>query len=131
MREQLLIATTNPGKIAEITPHLSHLQIVLVTLKDLPPIPVAPETGRTFEENARTKALYYAAQSGLFTVAEDSGLEIEALGGRPGIESARFGGAEATYAQKFDLIYKMLADAGQPESPARFVCALALARGTD
>src|SRR5262249_57659204 len=87
------------------------------------------ETGATFEENARVKAIYYAAATGELTVAEDSGLEIDALGGAPGVHSARFGGAEAPYPQKFALIYDALRTRGAIDSPARFVCALALARG--
>ena len=104
--------------------------VVLRTLADCPPNehPSAPEeTGRTFAENARLKALYYAKATGLLTVAEDSGLEIDALGGAPGIESARFGGERSSYPEKFALIYKALASR---ESAARFVCALAVADGS-
>jgi XTP/dITP diphosphohydrolase len=75
--------------------------------------------------------LYYAAHTGELTVAEDSGLEIDELGGAPGIESARFGGPDSTYAEKFDLIYRRLRANGPGDaagSPARFVCALALVR---
>ena len=72
--------------------------------------------------------MYYANATGELTVAEDSGLEIDALGGQPGIESARWGGAEATYPQKFALIYAALRARGVLDSPARFVCALALAQ---
>jgi XTP/dITP diphosphohydrolase len=83
------------------------------------------ETGRTFAENARLKALYYADRSRCPVVAEDSGLEIDALGGRPGVESARFGGERTSYPEKFRLLYAE----GAAGSPARFVCALALAQG--
>ena len=84
--------------------------------------------GGTFAENARLKALYYAAHTGELTVAEDSGLEIDALDGAPGVESARFGGADSTYPEKFALIYDALRAQKAAGSPARFVCALALAR---
>ena len=128
---QLLIATTNPGKLLEITPLLEDLPIELVTLDGFSSVAPPEETGRTFAENARAKALYYASATGLLTVAEDSGLEIEALDGRPGVESARFGGASTPYPQKFALIYEALAEAGHANSAARFVCALALAHNNE
>jgi XTP/dITP diphosphohydrolase len=73
--------------------------------------------------------LYYAAATGELTVAEDSGLSIDALGGAPGVESARFGGVDLPYPQKFLRIGAALRAKGEPESPARFICALALVRG--
>jgi XTP/dITP diphosphohydrolase len=87
------------------------------------------ETEATFAANARAKARYYAAATRELTVAEDSGLEIDALGGAPGVLSARFGGEGLSYPAKFRLIHDRLRDAGQPESAARFVCAVALADG--
>jgi XTP/dITP diphosphohydrolase len=127
VRDQLLIATTNPGKLLEITPLLEDLPIEVITLDGFPSLNPPEETGRTFAENARAKAQYYASATGLLTVAEDSGLEIEALGGNPGVESARFGGASTPYPRKFALIYEALAGVGHANSAARFVCALALA----
>jgi XTP/dITP diphosphohydrolase len=124
---RLLIATTNPNKVREISALLGGMGLELVTLAAFPAIDAPEETGRTFEENARIKALSYADATGELTVAEDSGLEIDALGGAPGVESARFGGVDTTYPQKFALIYERLR--GRINSPARFVCALALARG--
>jgi XTP/dITP diphosphohydrolase len=121
----LLIATTNPDKIREIREILGDLDVNLLTLADFPSIPAPEETGRTFEENARLKAIYYATALNHLTVAEDSGLEVDALGGQPGVESARFGGDGSTYPAKFDLLYA----AGAAGSPARFVCVLALAQG--
>jgi len=118
----MLIATTNAGKIREIQRALEGLKIRLTTLKDLAPVPEPDETGSTFAENARLKADYYARATGLPTVAEDSGLEIDALGGRPGVQSARYPGA--TYPDKFANLYRELADRRQPWS-ARFVCSLA------
>ena len=128
---RLLLATTNQGKLREIHRILDEIPIELVTLAAFPGIPVPEETGRTFGENARQKALYYAAACGLPTVAEDSGLEIDALGGLPGVESARFGGADSTYPEKFRLIYEALRACGAATSPARFVCAVAMAAGPD
>ena len=88
------------------------------------------KAGETFAENARAKALYYAAATGLATVGEDSGLEVDALGGAPGVLSSRFGGEAASYPEKFALLYEALRAKGEPASSARFVCALALARGS-
>ena len=124
----LLVATTNPGKLREIRHILNGLPIELRTLADMPAIEEPEETGRTFAENARLKALYYEAATGLPTVAEDSGLVIDALNGEPGIHSARYLGADASYPQRFAHIFRELQARGQPDSPARFVCALALAR---
>lgn len=125
----LAVATTNRGKLREIAELLQALPFELKTLADWPDVVAPEETGRTFGENARLKALYYAASTGELTVADDSGLEIDALDGAPGVESARFGGADSTYASKFDLMYSLLRARGAAGSPARFVCALALARG--
>jgi XTP/dITP diphosphohydrolase len=131
MSLQLLIATTNPGKLREIERLLAGLPLELLTLLDRSAIPPPEETGTTFAENARLKARYYSGETGLIAVAEDSGLEVDALGGAPGVESARFGGSETSYREKFVLLYDALAARGAAGSPARFVCALALARGDD
>ena len=106
---------------------LAGAPVELVTLEAWPARAPPEETGRTFEENARQKARYYSTATGLVTVAEDSGLEIDALGGAPGVESARFGGADASYPEKFRLIYDALRARETADSPARFVCALAVA----
>jgi XTP/dITP diphosphohydrolase len=123
----LLVATTNQGKLREIAGVLAGAPVRLRWLADLPGVDEPEETGETFAENARQKARHYASRSGLLTVAEDSGLVVDALGGAPGVHSARFPGA--TYADKFERLFALLDRAGQPESPARFVCALALAEG--
>lgn len=121
---KLLVATTNPNKLREIRPLLAGYE--LITLADVGAVPEPEETGATFWENARIKALAYAAATGLTTVAEDSGFEIDALGGIPGVQSARFLAASATYPERFAEIYRRLS--GQPSS-ARFVTALVVARG--
>src|SRR6516164_43734 len=95
----ILIATTNAGKIREIRRALADVPVDLTTLAAYAPFAEPDETGRTFAENALQKALYYAGHAGQTTVAEDSGLAIDALDGRPGVESARYGGS--TYAEKF------------------------------
>ena len=112
----LLVATTNPGKIREIRMALegmAGLDLRLETVADVAPALAAPEeTGVTFEANAALKARFYAAATGLPTIAEDSGLSIDALGGRPGVESARYPGA--TYREKFDRLYAELAPCARP-----------------
>jgi len=126
---QLLVATTNPNKVREIRSILAGLDVDLVGLDAFPAVAEPEETGATFAENARAKAAYYSRQLGVVAVAEDSGLAIDALDGEPGIHSARYGGASATYPEKFARLYARLREVGAPESPARFVCALAVARG--
>jgi XTP/dITP diphosphohydrolase len=125
--ESLLIATTNAGKLREIQQMLPAVQIV--TLAGWPSIEPPEETGLTFADNARLKARCYAAATGMPTVAEDSGLEIDALGGAPGVESARFGGVSASYPEKFELLQSAMRAAGSRERTARYVCALALVDG--
>ena len=121
----LLIATTNPGKIREIREILAGVPCELKTLGDFPGIAEPDETGTTFAENARLKARYYAAETGLAAVADDSGIEIDALGGAPGVHSARWHGTH--YPAKFAVIYRELAARGLATSPARFVAHIALA----
>lgn len=124
---RLLLATTNPGKLAEIRAVLDGLPIEIEGLAAHPSVREPDEDGTTFAENARAKALHYAAACGLPAVAEDSGLEIDALDGAPGVQSARFNGP--TYQEKFEAIYAALAERGARGSAVRFVCAAALARG--
>jgi XTP/dITP diphosphohydrolase len=126
--QPLLIATTNPGKLREIRPLLTDLPLALVTLQDIGPIPEPDETGTTFWENARIKALAYAEASGLLTVAEDSGLEIDAMNGEPGVRSARFMGASTSYPDRFAEIFRRIAGR---DRTARFITALALAKGRE
>ncbi|MFN3921239.1 MAG: non-canonical purine NTP pyrophosphatase, partial [Caldimicrobium sp.] len=91
-RSILLVATTNKGKIKEISEELLNLGLEIKTLLDFPEIEPPEETGKTFFENALLKAKYYAEKTGSLTIADDSGLEVEALGGKPGIYSSRFAG---------------------------------------
>jgi XTP/dITP diphosphohydrolase len=128
---RLLVATTNANKVREIRELLAGVPCELRTLDVCSAVLAPEETGRTFEENARSKALFYAAATGELTVAEDSGLEIDALGGAPGVESARFGGAGTSYPDKFSMLYDALRAEGRAggDHAARFVCAVALARG--
>ena len=122
---RLLIATTNPGKLREIRGILARVPIELVSLEQFPDLLEPEETGATFAENARLKALYYHAQTGLPSVADDSGIEIDALDKAPGVHSARWHGTD--YAVKFTAIYRELARRGLSTSPARFVAHIAVA----
>lgn len=122
---RILVATTNPGKMREIAGILEGMPVEIVSLAEFPGIPEPEETGVTFAENARLKALYYHQATGLPSVADDSGIEIEALGGAPGVHSARWEGTD--YGVKFQRIYALLAERDAMRSPARFVCRVALA----
>ena len=125
---RLLIATTNQNKVREIVPVLAGVPCEIVTLADIDSIPEPEESGATFWENARIKALAYARASGLLCVAEDSGLVIDAMNGEPGVLSTRFLGSTTSYPDRFAEIFRRLDR--QPRS-ARFVTALAVARGTE
>ena len=131
MTTRLLLATSNANKVREIRPLLAHLDFEIVTLADLVPIPEPPETHTTFWENARQKAFAYARASGLTVVAEDSGIEIAALNGEPGVYSARFLGHDVTYLERFEEIHRRLASQPHAPSDARFVTALAVVRGDE
>jgi XTP/dITP diphosphohydrolase len=125
---KLLLGTTNPNKVREIHVALAGLTTIdLLTLADLPPIVEPEETAATYWENARIKALAYARASGLTAVAEDSGLEIAALDGAPGVNSARFLGPGVPYAVRFDEIYRRLKTNLYHLRDARFMTALAVA----
>jgi len=125
----LLIATTNAGKLREIQALLAGVPLVVRALSPEDDVTPPEETGQTFADNARLKARYYATATGVLTVAEDSGLEIDALGGAPGVMSARYPGA--TYEDRFRNLYAELNARGAAGSTARFTCALALARGDE
>ncbi len=124
-RQVLLLATTNPGKLREIRDLLQGVPFEVRSLDGLPDLHAPEETGTTFEANALLKARYYAAATGLLAVADDSGLEIDALDGRPGVLSARYPGA--TYEERFVNIWREMAGSGRSDRGARFVCAIALA----
>jgi XTP/dITP diphosphohydrolase len=127
-RFTLLIATTNPNKVREIRPLLAGIDCELLTLKDVPPVAEPEESGLSFWENARIKALAYAAATGMTAVAEDSGLEVDAMNGEPGIYSARFMGVDTPYPERFTEIFRRIE--GAPRT-ARFVTGLAVARGRE
>lgn len=122
---QLLLATSNRGKIAELQALIGPAADV-VSLSDLG-IESPEETGATFEENAVLKARHGAAASGLVTVADDSGIEVDALGGAPGIRSARYAGEPADDDSNRQRLLRELADVPAARRTARFVCAIAVA----
>lgn len=125
----VLLATTNANKVREVRALLRGEPVTLLTLADLPPLAEPDETGDTFEANARLKAQYYAAAYPGLVVSEDSGLEIDALGGAPGVHSARFMGAGTAYDARFAEILRRLDGVPDERRTARFVCALAVAEG--
>ena len=121
---ELLIATSNGGKVVELSKALDGLGFELLSLKDLPSrIDPPDETGETFAENALLKARYYFERSGLLTVADDSGLEVKILGGRPGVESARYAHTDP---ERIERLLTELEGVPLSERSARFVCSLAL-----
>jgi XTP/dITP diphosphohydrolase len=123
---KLLIATTNAGKFAEVQAFLEALSIEILSLTDLGHWPEVIEDGATFEENALKKAKTLAQFSGLVTLADDSGLEVDALNGAPGIYSARYAGEEGDDRKNNEKLLAALKDVPEDKRGARFVCALAL-----
>jgi len=123
----LLLATTNEHKLNEFRVIFRDLPFTLLSLRDLQIDLDVEETGTTFAENAILKARTYAQMADMLALADDSGLEIDALGGAPGIYSARFAGRETTYSERFRLLFARLQDMPLSERTARFRCAIALA----
>ncbi len=121
----VLIATRNPHKLREIRAILSVPGLSFVTAMDVPNLPDVVEDGRTFEENAVKKAVTWARSSGLWAVADDSGLEVDALGGEPGVRSARYAGEPAGDVANNRLLLARLH--GVLNRRARFLCVIALA----
>jgi len=124
----LLIATHNPGKRRELMALFADLPLRLTDLMELGIEEVAEEPHDSLEENARWKALCYAARSGLWTLADDSGLEIDALGGAPGVRSARFAGPDADDLARIREVLFRMAGVPWPQRTARFRCVIAMAR---
>jgi len=126
-RITLVIATSNPGKFNEIASLLHGLGVLLLPLDRVGPIEVPPESGESFQENAGLKAAAVARASGQLALADDSGLEVDALGGQPGVRSARFGGPQATDAERNRQLLKMLRGIPAERRTARFCCVVAIA----
>jgi XTP/dITP diphosphohydrolase len=123
----LLLATTNLHKLEEYRAIFSGLPYRLLSLRDIQLDLDVEETGATFTENAELKALAYAHASGMLSLADDSGLEIDALGGAPGVYSARFAGTETSYAERFRIILEQLREFPIGQRTARFRCAITIA----
>ena len=129
--KKILIATTNPGKIAELSAMLDA-DVSWVNLSDFKDVGEIREDGQTFAENARKKAIGYAKATGLWTIADDSGLVIDAIGGQPGVKSARFSGAKDKERTLIDhkniaKVLKLLEGVPKENRTAKFVCCLCLA----
>ena len=124
---KLMIATNNPGKAAELRILLEGCGWEIVTPADLGIDLNVEENSDTYEENARQKALAGVKASGLVTLADDSGIEIAAMGGEPGLRSARFLGDDASYGERFAEIDRRLADVPKEGRGCRFVCVMAVA----
>ena len=131
MKLKILVATTNPGKIAELRAML-EADVKWLSLADFSDIAEVPEDGLTFVENACKKAIGYAKATGLWTIADDSGLVIDALDGEPGVKSARFAGVKSEDRKLIDRqnsekVLKLLGGVPREKRTARFVCCLCLA----
>ena len=129
--QKLIIATSNPHKVEEIGAVLGQIGIQCMPMQDAG-IPEPEEDGATFEANARIKAIAYAKALGVTVLADDSGLEVDALGGAPGVHSARYAGVGATRAERDAAnnakLLRELAGVPQERRTARFVCVLCVAR---
>lgn len=125
--KKIVIASQNQGKISEFTELLNPLQVEVLSLKDFPEISDIPETGSTFEENALLKAREVAKKTGLLSLADDSGLEVDYLGGKPGIYSARFAGEPKSDARNNAKLLKLLTGVPWEKRTAQFKCVIAIA----
>jgi XTP/dITP diphosphohydrolase len=125
--DTLLVATLNPGKLREFRDYLTGLPFTVAGLHSFPSVSPSPENGETFEENARQKASYYSRLFPGLTLADDSGIVVDALDGEPGVYSARYLSPSATDAERCLEIMRRMRNVAEPERSARFVCCLALA----
>ncbi len=129
--QQLLVATHNKGKVAEFAEMLADLDVAWLSLDDVGITEDVEETGETFQANAELKALAYASQTGLLTLADDSGLEVDALDGQPGVYTARYGGPGLTHADRYHLLLRNMRDVAPAERTARFRCVIVLANAAE
>ncbi len=126
-RLQLVAATRNSGKLREISDLLSRLDVTVRALGDYPGAPEPEETGATFFENAVIKAVAAASYTGEVAVADDSGLVVDALGGAPGVMSARYGGNGASDQGRYEKLLAEMEHVPDADRTARFVCVVAVA----
>ena len=129
-RRRIVLATHNRDKLKEIRRLLDPAQFELLTLDDFDDFPEIEEDGATLEENALKKAREVYRATGLLSVADDTGLEVDALGGRPGVYSSRFAGEDASYADNVRKLLEEMKDVPQDERTARFRCVVAIVDGT-
>ncbi len=127
----LLLATTNRHKIEEYRAIFADLPFQLLSLSDISLDMDVEETGTTFQQNAELKALAYAHASSMLVLADDSGLEIDALGGQPSIYSARFLGPNVSYAERFRVILERLKGLPVAQRTARFRCVITIAEPSE
>ncbi|PYS99723.1 MAG: non-canonical purine NTP pyrophosphatase, RdgB/HAM1 family [Acidobacteria bacterium] len=123
----LVLATGNAGKVRELSRIFGDLPFELKSLRDFDGITGMDETGETFVENASLKATGFAVQTRELCLADDSGIEVEALGNAPGVLSARFAGADTGYDVKIERLLAMMRESGSSSRKARFVCGIAVA----
>ena len=128
-RREILVATRNPGKQREVTAVLGALGVEFVTLERFGDLAEAVEDGETFAANAAAKARHYSRLTGMWTLADDSGLEVDALGGAPGVRSARYAGPQRSDAANNARLIVELRDVPDERRTARFRCAVAVASG--
>lgn len=124
---EILVATQNSGKIREVRQALQFLSLKMRYLDEFSNVSIVNEFGQTYRENAALKALGYARQTGLCALADDSGLEVDALGGEPGVFSARFGGDDASDRDRIRELLTLMSRKQSAGRSARFVCCMALA----
>jgi XTP/dITP diphosphohydrolase len=119
---KIVLATRNEDKVREIHQILGDLPVKFLSLRDFPQVESAEEDGSTFEENAIKKAMHVWKETGLASLADDSGLVVDALGGRPGVMSARFAGEGATYESNNAKLLRLITDVPPEKRKATFVC---------
>jgi XTP/dITP diphosphohydrolase len=128
MEKKLLVATHNQGKVKEFAEMLADLEVAWLSLADVGVTQDVEETGETFRDNAILKAQAYAQETGLLTLADDSGLEVDALGGQPGVYTARYGGKGLSHADRYRLLLANMRQVVTADRTARFRAVIVLAQ---
>lgn len=123
---QILVGTKNAGKVRELENLLAEIPVELQSLDEFENVIEPEETGASFADNAALKAVYYSEKTGLAALADDSGLEVSALNGAPGVYSARYAGKDSSSAEKIAKLLEELENSGNEDRSARFVCVIVL-----
>lgn len=123
---QILVGTKNAGKVGELRNLLADVPVELHSLDEFENVVEPEETGETFADNAVLKAVYYSEKTGLSAIADDSGLEVSALNGAPGVYSARYAGKDSSNAEKIAKLLEELENSESDDRSARFVCVIVL-----